>query len=231
MRAASLPAPRAGLARAGLARAARLRTRIAASPADKLLASLRSMVGGAASAAPPPRPAAAFRDTAPSWNDLAAAVAAAGWADPPPDGGPPTVASLRRTFGTSGEPRLKLYRDSESWEGGGRRRGAGDDRPRRPPCFVLPSRGAYWCGYCQKVQLQLEEKRVPYVLEKINMRCYGSKVSGRGREGGRGARALGPSPHPLPRSPRPSPTSFRPACSPSSKWTGGWSRSRPSSWI
>lgn len=29
--------------------------------------------------------------------------------------------------------------------------------------------------YCQKVWLQLEEKRIPYIIEKINMRCYGDK--------------------------------------------------------
>ena len=34
---------------------------------------------------------------------------------------------------------------------------------------------AAWCPYCQKVFLQLEEKRIPYVIEKINMRCYGDK--------------------------------------------------------
>jgi glutathione S-transferase len=32
-----------------------------------------------------------------------------------------------------------------------------------------------WCPYCQKVWLQLEEKKIPYTLEKINMRCYGDK--------------------------------------------------------
>ena len=31
------------------------------------------------------------------------------------------------------------------------------------------------CPYCQKVWLQLEEKQIPYTLEKINMRCYGPK--------------------------------------------------------
>ncbi len=34
---------------------------------------------------------------------------------------------------------------------------------------------AAWCPYCQKVWLQLEEKEIPYVIEKINMRCYGDK--------------------------------------------------------
>ncbi|XP_002989894.2 uncharacterized protein LOC9629978 [Selaginella moellendorffii] len=32
-----------------------------------------------------------------------------------------------------------------------------------------------WCPYCQRVWLQLEEKRIPYKVEKINMNCYGPK--------------------------------------------------------
>lgn len=34
---------------------------------------------------------------------------------------------------------------------------------------------ASWCPYCQKVWIALEEKRIPYRVEKINMRCYGDK--------------------------------------------------------
>jgi len=34
---------------------------------------------------------------------------------------------------------------------------------------------ASWCPYCQKVWMTLEEKRIPYKVEKINMRCYGEK--------------------------------------------------------
>eukprot|EP00891_Asterochloris_glomerata_P004643 jgi/Astpho2/4643/e_gw1.00067.117.1_t len=60
--------------------------------------------------------------------------------------GPPNVSSLKRTFGQPGEPKIKLYRDS-----------------------------AAWCPYCHKVFLQLEEKQIPYTIEKINMRCYGDK--------------------------------------------------------
>jgi len=36
---------------------------------------------------------------------------------------------------------------------------------------------ASWCPYCQKVWTTLEEKRIPYKVEKINMRCYGDKPS------------------------------------------------------
>ena len=32
-----------------------------------------------------------------------------------------------------------------------------------------------WCPYCAKVWMILEEKRIPYRVEKINMRCYGDK--------------------------------------------------------
>lgn len=34
---------------------------------------------------------------------------------------------------------------------------------------------ALWCPYCHKVQLLLELKRIPYMVKKINMSCYGKK--------------------------------------------------------
>lgn len=34
---------------------------------------------------------------------------------------------------------------------------------------------ASWCPYCQKVWMTLEQKRIPYRVEKVNMRCYGDK--------------------------------------------------------
>ncbi|KAG0590092.1 hypothetical protein KC19_1G071100 [Ceratodon purpureus] len=52
----------------------------------------------------------------------------------------------RRVFEDGQEPALVFYRDNSSW-----------------------------CPYCQRVWLQLEEKRIPYEVEKINMRCYGEK--------------------------------------------------------
>jgi glutathione S-transferase len=34
-----------------------------------------------------------------------------------------------------------------------------------------------WCPYCQKIWLWLEEKRLPYRIEKVTMFCYGEKES------------------------------------------------------
>jgi hypothetical protein len=99
----------------------------------------------------PLSPARHFSDNAPSWEDLQALVTAqqAKLGDMPHDleAGPPTTASLKRTFG-KGEPRITLYRDH-----------------------------AAWCPYCHKIVLQLEEKKIPYNVVKINMRCYGDKPS------------------------------------------------------
>jgi len=34
-----------------------------------------------------------------------------------------------------------------------------------------------WCPYCQKIWLWLEEKQIPYRIEKVTMFCYGQKES------------------------------------------------------
>ncbi|CAM9197623.1 unnamed protein product [Hapterophycus canaliculatus] len=60
--------------------------------------------------------------------------------------GPPHTDAKLRLFGSSSEPRVVFYRDT-----------------------------AAWCPYCQKVWMMLEEKRIPYRVEKINMRSYGEK--------------------------------------------------------
>eukprot|EP00877_Chromochloris_zofingiensis_P005299 jgi/Chrzof1/14770/Cz09g15160.t1 len=93
-----------------------------------------------------------FSDTAPSWDMLEQMVRAQeqefgiSYMNPDLEKGPTHPLSLKRTFGKSEPIEVKLYRDH-----------------------------AGWCPYCQKVWLQLEEKQIPYVIEKINMRCYGGK--------------------------------------------------------
>jgi glutathione S-transferase len=93
-----------------------------------------------------------FVDSAPSWDALRELVRAQEAArgvnllEPDYENGPTHPLALKRTFGSSEPVRVKLYRDH-----------------------------AAWCPYCQKVWLQLEEKRIPYVIQKENMRCYGPK--------------------------------------------------------
>lgn len=60
--------------------------------------------------------------------------------------GPACSQALLRTFGSSSQPRVVLYRDTHGW-----------------------------CPYCHKVWLQLEHKRIPYQVIKVNMNCYGAK--------------------------------------------------------
>lgn len=91
-----------------------------------------------------------FEDNAPTWEVLADMVRTKreelNVPEPDLEAGPLNAASLRRTFGKPGTPQVKLYRDH-----------------------------AAWCPYCMTVVLQLEEKQIPYTIEKINMRCYGDK--------------------------------------------------------
>eukprot|EP00246_Nothoceros_aenigmaticus_P003115 TRINITY_DN1405_c0_g1_i1.p1 TRINITY_DN1405_c0_g1~~TRINITY_DN1405_c0_g1_i1.p1 ORF type:complete len:467 (+),score=61.92 TRINITY_DN1405_c0_g1_i1:75-1475(+) len=64
----------------------------------------------------------------------------------PADGGVRLAHAKERIFGSDTQPALLLYRDNASW-----------------------------CPYCERVWLQLEEKQLSYAVEKINMRCYGTK--------------------------------------------------------
>ncbi|GFR39728.1 hypothetical protein Agub_g209 [Astrephomene gubernaculifera] len=102
-------------------------------------------------AATEPLQTLSFSDNAPSWEELADIVRAQ-HAElgvdfwADPNEGPTHPLALERTFGSSQPVRVKLYRDH-----------------------------AAWCPYCHKVWLQLEEKRIPYVVQKINMRAYGDK--------------------------------------------------------
>lgn len=61
--------------------------------------------------------------------------------------GPTNAQAALRLFGqTEADVRVTLYRDNHAW-----------------------------CPYCQKVWLWLEEKRIPYRIQKVTMFCYGEK--------------------------------------------------------
>ena len=61
--------------------------------------------------------------------------------------GPTNAQARLRLFGQSeSDVRVTLYRDNHAW-----------------------------CPYCQKVWLWLEEKKIPYRIEKVTMFCYGTK--------------------------------------------------------
>ena len=61
--------------------------------------------------------------------------------------GPTNAQARLRLFGQAeADVRVTLYRDNHAW-----------------------------CPYCQKVWLWLEEKRIPYRIEKVTMFCYGQK--------------------------------------------------------
>ncbi len=67
--------------------------------------------------------------------------------NPDPINGPTNAQSRLRLFGQSeADIRVILYRDNHAW-----------------------------CPYCQKVWLWLEEKQIPYRVEKVTMFCYGQK--------------------------------------------------------
>ena len=94
-------------------------------------------------------------DSAPAWSDLQAKVHATATgsrmleaeAERSRGAGPAHTDAKLRLFGkTEADVRVVFYRDT-----------------------------AAWCPYCQKVWLLLEEKEIPYRLEKINMRSYGDK--------------------------------------------------------
>ncbi|MGD1859125.1 MAG: glutathione S-transferase family protein [Leptolyngbyaceae cyanobacterium] len=64
-----------------------------------------------------------------------------------PVSGPTNAQARLRLFGQSeADVRVTLYRDNHAW-----------------------------CPYCQKVWLWLEEKQIPYRIEKVTMFCYGQK--------------------------------------------------------
>ena len=45
------------------------------------------------------------------------------------------------------------------------------------PNVTLYRDNHYWCPYCEKLQLYLETKRIPYSIKLVTMFCYGEKES------------------------------------------------------
>ena len=127
-----------------------------------MLARLRGGGGGASSSSSPAAAAAQaldgtrFDDTAPSWETLGR-----------------RLETLQRSRGTATAAERDLERDpAASPHALARRFGSDDDAPVR---VMFYRDHAGWCPYCEKIWLQLEEKKIPYRVEKINMRCYGDK--------------------------------------------------------
>lgn len=83
-----------------------------------------------------------------SWQELLD-LANSQFAQPDPIDGATNAQARLRLFGhAQSDLRVTLYRDNHAW-----------------------------CPYCQKIWLWLEEKQIPYRIEKVTMFCYGEKES------------------------------------------------------
>jgi glutathione S-transferase len=83
-----------------------------------------------------------------SWQELTD-LATAQFTPADPINGATNAQSRLRLFGQlESAVRVTLYRDNHAW-----------------------------CPYCQKIWLWLEEKQIPYRVEKVTMFCYGEKES------------------------------------------------------
>jgi glutathione S-transferase len=83
-----------------------------------------------------------------SWQELTDLVNSQFTAPDPVNGATNAQARLRLFGQAESEVRVTLYRDHHAW-----------------------------CPYCQKIWLWLEEKQIPYRIEKVTMFCYGEKES------------------------------------------------------
>lgn len=92
--------------------------------------------------------AAMVVDRAPAWSVLSPMLGALQDVQEKLERGPTSHQANIRLFDAPAdcEPRVELFRDQ-----------------------------AAWCPYCQKLWMQLEEKRIPYTVTKVPMSCYGQK--------------------------------------------------------
>jgi glutathione S-transferase len=83
-----------------------------------------------------------------SWQELTDLANLQFTPSDPIDGATNAQARLRLFGRAEAQVRVTLYRDNHAW-----------------------------CPYCQKIWLWLEEKQIPYRIEKVTMFCYGEKES------------------------------------------------------
>jgi glutathione S-transferase len=81
-----------------------------------------------------------------SWQELTDLTTAQFTPSDPVNGATNAQAKLRLFGQSESAVRVTLYRDNHAW-----------------------------CPYCQKIWLWLEEKQIPYRIEKVTMFCYGEK--------------------------------------------------------
>jgi glutathione S-transferase len=83
-----------------------------------------------------------------TWQELTDLTTAQFTPSDPVNGGTNAQSRLRLFGQPESAVRVTLYRDNHAW-----------------------------CPYCQKIWLWLEEKQIPYRIEKVTMFCYGEKES------------------------------------------------------
>lgn len=97
-----------------------------------------------------------FRDTAPSWSELDGKLRGV---EPVTERSDFDSKKSGRG-GSNHKSNLRLFDAPEDFN----------------PKVTLYRDAAAWCPYCEKVWLQLEEKRIPYKIIKNPLSCYGDKA-------------------------------------------------------
>lgn len=126
----------------------------ASSTKTRLSASfLGNMFGGNAKAS---SPVPAFVDKAPSWSELDVLLRSL---EPVEERREYEDKKVHGRGGSNHKANLRLFDAPDGFD----------------PTVTLYRDQAAWCPYCEKVWLQLEEKRIPYKIVKNPLSCYGDK--------------------------------------------------------